>query len=147
MKRFALMHDCPLFSRRAPTPTSTARSRSADGMTTNGSLPPSSSTVGLICEPAIEATELPAGPEPVSVARAHSVCLDLLVGEPAVGVFGVEAAAVSALLHLLSGGCERFAHLRRHHPRDRLEIRLELVCRAAQPAGAVGEARQPVRRE
>ncbi|MGX1254373.1 hypothetical protein RKD48_006884 [Streptomyces ambofaciens] len=37
-------------------------------MTTNGSLPPSSSTVFLIISPAVEATARPAGSLPVRVA-------------------------------------------------------------------------------
>jgi hypothetical protein len=68
MKRFAAMHDCPLLTMRAFTPMSTALSRSADGMTTNGSLPPSSRTDFLMCLAAMPATEEPAGSLPVSVA-------------------------------------------------------------------------------
>jgi hypothetical protein len=47
MNRFAAMHDWPLLTIRAATAVSTARSRSADGVTMNGSEPPSSSTVFL----------------------------------------------------------------------------------------------------
>ena len=68
MKRLAAMQDWPLFSRRANAATSAALGRSADGMTTNGSLPPSSRTTFLISLPAMAATEEPAGPDPVSVA-------------------------------------------------------------------------------
>ena len=64
MKRLAAMQDWPLFSRRANAATSAARGRSADGMTTNGSLPPSSSTTFLISLPAMAATDDPAGPGP-----------------------------------------------------------------------------------
>ena len=59
--RLAAMQLCPLFWLRAVTATSAAFSRSADGMTMNGSLPPSSSTVGFSTSPAIEATDCPAG--------------------------------------------------------------------------------------
>ena len=68
MKRLALMQDWPLFSRRAKVPTRAAAARSAEGITMNGSLPPSSSTTFLISLPAMAATDDPAGPDPVSVA-------------------------------------------------------------------------------
>ena len=42
-------------------------------MTTNGSLPPSSSTVFFSASPAIAATDCPAGLLPVSVAAATAV--------------------------------------------------------------------------
>jgi hypothetical protein len=64
------MQLCPLFWLRAVTATSAAFARSADGMTMNGSLPPSSSTVFFRASPAIEATDCPAGALPVSVAAA-----------------------------------------------------------------------------
>ena len=48
MNLFAAMQDCPSFWTRALTAVLTASSRSADGITMNGSLPPSSITVGLI---------------------------------------------------------------------------------------------------
>ncbi len=70
MKRFAAMQDWPLFRQRATAATWAALGRSADGMTTNGSLPPSSSTTFLISLPAMAATDDPAGPDPVSVAAA-----------------------------------------------------------------------------
>ena len=70
MNRLAAMHDCPLLIVRAFTAVFTAASRSALGMTMNGSLPPSSSTVFLMCLPAIDATLLPAPSLPVSVAAA-----------------------------------------------------------------------------
>ena len=68
MNRLAAMQDWPLFWQRAVTATSAARSTSADGMTTNASVPPSSSTVFLISSPQIAATDWPAGSEPVRVA-------------------------------------------------------------------------------
>ena len=68
MKRLAAMQLCPLFWQRAVTATWAAWSRSADGSTTNGSLPPSSSTVFLSSSPATEATARPAGALPVRVA-------------------------------------------------------------------------------
>ena len=68
MNRFAAMQDCPLFWQRAVTATSAARSRSADGITTYGSEPPSSRTVFLSTRPAISATARPAASLPVSVA-------------------------------------------------------------------------------
>jgi len=61
------MQDWPLFWVRATTAVATAFSRSALGMTMNGSEPPSSSTTCLTSEPAIDASERPAGSEPVSV--------------------------------------------------------------------------------
>ncbi|GAA3075225.1 hypothetical protein GCM10020000_70420 [Streptomyces olivoverticillatus] len=70
MKRLAAMQDCPLFCTRAVTAVLTARSRSADGITTYGSLPPSSRTVFLTSSPATAATERPAGSLPVRVAAA-----------------------------------------------------------------------------
>ena len=80
MNRLAAMQDWPLFwhagGDRRPR---AARSRSADGITTNGSLPPSSSTVFLTSSPAIAATERPAGSLPVSVAaRDPRVAQDVL---------------------------------------------------------------------
>ena len=51
MKRLAAMQDWPLLIVRALTAVATAASRSALGMTMNGSLPPSSSTVFLIWAP------------------------------------------------------------------------------------------------
>ena len=70
MNRFAAMQLCPLFWHRAVAATSAALSRSADGMTTKGSLPPSSRTVFFSTSPAIAPTDCPAGPLPVSVAAA-----------------------------------------------------------------------------
>ena len=67
MNRFALTHDWPLFSVRDCTAFATAVSRSADGITTNASLPPSSSTLGLIVRPAVAPTARPAASLPVSV--------------------------------------------------------------------------------
>jgi hypothetical protein len=46
MNRFAAMQLCPLFWHRATTAVAAARATSAEGITTNGSLPPSSSTAG-----------------------------------------------------------------------------------------------------
>src|SRR5215469_8252743 len=68
MNRLAAMQDWPLFWTRAVTAVLTASSRSADGITMNGSLPPSSSTVGLISSPATAPTDWPAGSLPVRVA-------------------------------------------------------------------------------
>lgn len=70
MNRLAAMQDWPLFCTRAVTAVLTASSRSAEGITMNGSLPPSSSTVGLISSPAMAATDWPAGSLPVRVAAA-----------------------------------------------------------------------------
>ena len=66
-KRLAAMQDWPLLTTRARTAVLTAASRSALGITMNGSLPPSSSTVFLRCLPAWAATCLPAGSLPVRV--------------------------------------------------------------------------------
>ena len=68
MNRFAAMQDWPLFWVRAVTAVLTALAKSADGITTNGSLPPSSSTVCFTSSPAMAATDRPAGSLPVSVA-------------------------------------------------------------------------------
>lgn len=68
--RLPLMQDCPLFRVRALTATSVARSRFVEGMTMNGSEPPSSRTSFLISSPAMAATDRPAGSLPVSVAAA-----------------------------------------------------------------------------
>lgn len=65
--RFAAMQPWPLFWQRAVTATSAACSRSAEGMTMNGSLPPSSSTVFFKAFPATVATDWPAALLPVSV--------------------------------------------------------------------------------
>ncbi len=70
MNRLAAMQLWPLFWQRAVTATSAARSRCAEGMTMNGSLPPSSSTVFFSASPAIAATDWPAALLPVSVAAA-----------------------------------------------------------------------------
>ena len=68
MKRLAAMQDWPLLRQRAKAATSAAFGRLADGMTMNGSLPPNSSTTFLISRPAMDATDRPAGVDPVSVA-------------------------------------------------------------------------------
>ncbi len=67
MKRLAATHDWPLLMMRACTAVAAARSRSALGITTKGSLPPSSRTVFLISLPASLATARPAPSLPVSV--------------------------------------------------------------------------------
>ncbi len=67
MKRLAAMHDWPLLIVRDFTAVATARCRSADGMTMNGSLPPSSSTLFFSARPARLATSRPARSLPVSV--------------------------------------------------------------------------------
>ena len=64
------MHDWPVFWMRALTPCFTASSRSAEGMTMNGSEPPSSSTTFFSALPAASATELPAPSLPVRVTAA-----------------------------------------------------------------------------
>jgi hypothetical protein len=64
----ALMHDWPLLRVREVTAVLTAFSRSALGITINGSLPPSSSTVFFMFSPASLATCRPAPSLPVSVA-------------------------------------------------------------------------------
>ena len=56
MKRLAAMQDCPLLIVRALTAVAAAFAMSALGMTMNGSLPPSSSTVFLSARPARAAT-------------------------------------------------------------------------------------------
>src|SRR6266704_6140057 len=84
MNRLAAMQDWPLFWQRAVTATEAALARSADGMTTYGSLPPSSSTVFLSTRPAISATDRPAGSLPVSVAARtrSSVRIASTLSEP-----------------------------------------------------------------
>ena len=56
MNRLAAMHDWPCSAPAPATPTDTARSRSAEGSTMNGSLPPSSRTIFLPTAPACAAT-------------------------------------------------------------------------------------------
>ena len=69
MKRFAAMHDWPLLTMRAFTADLHRLVEiGADGITMNGSLPPSSRTLFLICFAAMLATLAPAGSLPVSVA-------------------------------------------------------------------------------
>ena len=70
MKRLAAMHDCPLLTTRALTAVSIAADMSALGITMNGSLPPSSRTVFLICRPAAAAMWRPACSLPVSDTAA-----------------------------------------------------------------------------
>lgn len=70
MKRLAAIQDCPLLMVRAFTAVEMASSKSALGITTNGSLPPSSSTVFLMRSPQRLATEQQAGSLPVRVAAA-----------------------------------------------------------------------------
>ena len=64
------MHVWPAVIRRPVTACLTARSRSASASTTNGSEPPSSSTLFLSALPASAATNAPARSEPVSVTAA-----------------------------------------------------------------------------
>ena len=66
-KRFAAMQVWPALPKRDPTATFTAASRSASASTTNGSLPPSSSTHFFRFAPAVAATDRPARSLPVSV--------------------------------------------------------------------------------
>ncbi len=67
MKRFALMQAWPLLAVREATAVATALSRSALGITMNGSEPPSSSTTCFTSEPAMDARDRPAGSDPVRV--------------------------------------------------------------------------------
>ncbi len=78
MKRLAAMQDWPLLIVRALTAVDAAASRSALGITMNGSLPPSSSTHFLIWAPAVRPTETPAPSLPVSVTAAIAGILDQL---------------------------------------------------------------------
>ena len=66
--RLPQMQLCPVFWVRAFTAFSAASAISAEGMTMNGSDPPSSSTIFLSCLPAVSATAEPAPSLPVSVA-------------------------------------------------------------------------------
>ena len=70
MNRFAEMHDCPLFWQREVVATFAAFARSADGITTKASEPPSSSTTFFSDSPAVRPTATPAPSLPVSVAAA-----------------------------------------------------------------------------
>ena len=70
MNRLAAMHDWPAFWTRACTPTAIALSRSAEGSTMKGSLPPSSRTIFLPTAPAWAATARPAPTLPVRVTAA-----------------------------------------------------------------------------
>lgn len=65
--RLAQTHDCPAFWIRPVTAAWAAASRSAEGMTMNGSEPPSSSTTFLSARPAASATLMPAPSLPVRV--------------------------------------------------------------------------------
>jgi hypothetical protein len=67
MNRFAAMHDWPVLIIRARTAVSSAVLKSALGITIKASLPPSSSTLFLICRAAALATSPPARSLPVSV--------------------------------------------------------------------------------
>ena len=67
MKRLPAMQDWPLLLIRARTAVAAAAETSADGMTMKGSDPPSSSTDFFTWSAAMEATERPAGSEPVRV--------------------------------------------------------------------------------
>ena len=67
MKRLPAMQDWPLLLIRARTAVAAAAATSAEGMTMNGSDPPSSSTDFFTWSAAMEATERPAGSEPVRV--------------------------------------------------------------------------------
>jgi len=70
MNRLAAMQLWPAFCTRASTPTLAAFSRSALGITMNGSDPPSSSTTFLMLRPAASPMLRPAPSLPVSVAAA-----------------------------------------------------------------------------
>jgi hypothetical protein len=70
MKRLAAMQLWPLFTVRPATAPAAVRSRSASASTTNGSDPPSSSTVFLSARPAACATATPAASLPVSETAA-----------------------------------------------------------------------------
>ena len=70
MNRLAAMHDWPLLMMRAFTAVATAVGRSALGKTMNASLPPSSSTLFLMCLPAAAAMSRPAPSLPVTVTAA-----------------------------------------------------------------------------
>jgi hypothetical protein len=66
----AAIHDWPVFWNMLRVAHAAAASRSASASTTNGSLPPSSSTVFFTARPAIAATARPAPVEPVNVTAA-----------------------------------------------------------------------------
>ena len=70
MKRLAAMQLCPVFWKRAFTPTVAAVATSASASTMKGSEPPSSSTCFFKACPAAAAMERPAGVEPVKVTAA-----------------------------------------------------------------------------
>ena len=104
MKRLAEMQDWPLFWQREVVATFAAAARSADGITTNGSEPPSSRTTFLSTSPAVRATATPAASLPVRVAAAtrssRSTRVDLAAAdqqglEDVVG----EARVAEQLLH------------------------------------------------
>src|SRR6266404_5090757 len=112
MKRLAAMQDWPVFRVRAVTPTWTADSKSALGMTMNGSLPPSSRTLFLIWRAATKHLPERKIPRHDREHRSHwfvankvagRLRRDFVLGQKALRVFGIEAAALRAFRNFFLG--------------------------------------------
>src|SRR5258706_308050 len=117
MNRFAAMHDWPLLSVLALTAVDAAAATSALGRTTNGSLPPSSSTTFLSCRPAA------------------------LTREEFFGVLRIIAAHRCALLRFGRGGTDRLSHLERHQLGKTVFLGFENLGTALHQRGALRERR------
>ncbi len=80
---------------RALTAVAIARGRSALASTMNGSLPPSSSTVFLMCLPAVDATSRPAPSLPVRVTAAtrSSAMIAATASDPTSSVWNTPTGA------------------------------------------------------
>ena len=112
MNRFAAMHDCPLLTIRARMAVFTAASMSAEGMTINGSLPPSSSTLFLICFAAAEATLAPAADTlPDGFYRYPTIAAGTIVFASEGDLWKVPAAGGVAMRLPAYEGEEKFAAL------------------------------------
>jgi hypothetical protein len=102
-----------------------------------------------------EAEDLPEGKIPghygehdaerlIAYETAGGVRRDILIGEKARGLFGVEAADPRALFRLLHGRGQRLSHLNGHQSREAVLIGLQNLRRAEHPAGALREGRLAV---
>ncbi len=98
MNRLAEIQDWPLFWQREVVATFAALARSADGITTNGSEPPSSSTAFLSTSPAIRATATPAALAAGERRGGHPVVAQHRVDAPAADQQGLEGAVGEACL-------------------------------------------------
>ena len=92
MNRLAAIQDCPLFCTLAVTATWAARSMSAEGITTYGSLPPSSSTVFLTSSPAVDGDRPSRGLAAGEGGRLDAVVAQDLVDRAGADQQGLEGA-------------------------------------------------------